>query len=77
MMVEGMSIRAIARLTGASKNTIVKFLRDAGAACLRYQDENLRDLPAKRVQVDRIFCSSTYAKAKNVPTDQSSTRAGW
>lgn len=36
MMVEGMSIRAIARLTGASKNTIVKFLRDAGEACLDY-----------------------------------------
>ena len=33
MMVEGMSIRAIARLTGASKNTVVKFLRDAGEAC--------------------------------------------
>ena len=26
-------MRAIARLTGASKNTIVKFLRDAGEAC--------------------------------------------
>ena len=37
MMVEGMSIRAIARLTGASKNTIVKLLRDAGEACSAYQ----------------------------------------
>ena len=30
MMVEGMSLRAIARMTGASKNTILKLLRDAG-----------------------------------------------
>src|SRR5918911_1696186 len=65
MMVEGMSIRAIARLTGASKNTIVKFLRDAGTACLEYQDRVLRDLPCKRVQVDEIW-SFVYAKQKNV-----------
>jgi DNA-directed RNA polymerase specialized sigma24 family protein len=45
MMVEGISIRAIARLTGASKNTIVKLLRDAGEAFSAYQDRALRDLP--------------------------------
>ncbi len=32
MMVEGNSIRAIIRMTGASKNTIVKLLEDAGEA---------------------------------------------
>ena len=65
MMVEGMSLRAIARLTGASKNTIVKFLRDAGEACLRYQDEHLRGLTCKRIQVDEIW-SFVHAKQKNV-----------
>ena len=38
MMVEGVSIRAISRMTGASKNTIVKLLADAGNACAEYQD---------------------------------------
>ncbi len=65
MMVEGMSLRAIARLTGASKNTIVKFLRDAGEACLRYQDEHLRNLPCKRIQVDEVW-SFIHAKQRNV-----------
>src|SRR4051812_3040934 len=55
MMVEGVSIRAIARLTGASKNTVVKFLREAGEACLRYQDQQLRGLTCKRIQVDEIW----------------------
>lgn len=32
MMVEGVSIRAINRFTGASKNTITKLLADAGRA---------------------------------------------
>ncbi len=66
MMVEGMSLRAIARMTGASKNTIVKLLRDAGRACSGYQDKALRDLPRKRLQVDEIW-SFVYAKAENVP----------
>ena len=69
MMVEGMSIRAIARLTGASKNTVVKFLRDAGEACARYQDEHLRGLSCKRIQVDEIW-SFVGMKQKNVPAER-------
>lgn len=69
MMVEGMSMRAIARLTGASKNTVVKFLRDAGEACARYQDEHLRGLTCKRIQVDEIW-SFVGMKQKNVPAER-------
>jgi hypothetical protein len=29
-------------MTGASKNTIVKLLADAGQACAEYQDKHLR-----------------------------------
>lgn len=50
MMVEGMSLRAIARLTGASKNTIVKLLEDAGEAFSDYQDRTLRNLTCKRIR---------------------------
>jgi IS1 family transposase len=68
MMVEGVSIRAISRMTGASKNTIVKLLIDAGNACSEYQDRTLRNLPCKRIQTDEIW-SFVYAKQKNVPQD--------
>ena len=67
MMVEGVSIRAISRMTGASKNTIVKLLADAGEAFSDYQDRTLRGLTCKRVQVDEIW-AFVYAKAKNVKT---------
>ncbi len=67
MMVEGVSIRAISRLTGASKNTIAKLLEDAGQAFSDYQDRTLRALTCKRVQVDEIWCF-VYAKQKNVAT---------
>jgi IS1 family transposase len=66
MIVEGVSIRAISRMTGASKNTIVKLLADAGQACAAYQDANLRGLTCKRLQVDEIW-SFVYAKDKNLP----------
>lgn len=67
MMAEGVSLRAISRLTGASKNTIAKLVADAGEAFSDFQDRTLRDLKCKRIQVDEIW-SFVYAKQKNVPT---------
>ena len=65
LLVEGMSLRAISRATGASINTISNLLVDAGEACAAYHDETVRRVRAKRVQVDEIW-SFTYAKQKNV-----------
>lgn len=67
LLCEGSSIRAVTRLTGASKNTVIKLMIDAGKACAAYHDEHVRDLKSKRVQVDEIW-SFTYAKQKNVAT---------
>lgn len=65
LLCEGQSIRAITRLTGASKNTVIKLLVDAGRACAAYQDRVLRNLPCKRVQVDEIW-SFIYTKHGNL-----------
>ncbi len=65
LLCEGNSIRSVTRLTGASKNTVIKLLIDAGKACMAYHDANVRNVQAKRVQVDEIW-SFTYAKQKNV-----------
>lgn len=67
LLCEGQSIRAITRVTGASKNTVAKLLADAGKACLAYHNANVRNVEAKRIQVDEIW-SFTYAKQKNVAT---------
>jgi IS1 family transposase len=71
MMVEGVSIRAISRMTNASKNTIVKLLADAGQACLEYQDKTLCNLSSKRIQADEIW-SFVYSKQNNVPQEKRS-----
>jgi IS1 family transposase len=67
MMAEGVSLRAITRLTGINRTTLIKLLVDAGKAFSDYQDRTLVNLTCKRIQVDEAwaFC---YAKQKNVAT---------
>lgn len=67
-LVEGNGINSIVRMTGVAKNTVLKLLADLGSACLKYQDENLRNLKLSQIQCDEIweFC---YAKERNVPAE--------
>jgi IS1 family transposase len=67
LLCEGTSIRAVCRLTGASKNTVAKLLGDVGRVCMTYHDEHVRNLKSKRIQVDEAW-SFIYAKQKNVST---------
>jgi IS1 family transposase len=64
-LVEGCSIRSTVRLTGVAKGTILRLLTEIGTACTEYQDKAIRNVPAKRVQVDEIW-SFVGAKQKNV-----------
>ena len=49
--------------------TVLKLLADLGAACVQYQDRAIRNVHARRVQVDEIW-QFVYAKAKNVPDEK-------
>ncbi len=65
-LVDGVSIRATVRITGVAKNTIQKLTVELGEACLEYQNQALRGLTCKRLELDEVwaFC---YAKDKNLP----------
>ncbi len=69
VLCEGNSIRSTARITNSAINTVVKLLKDVGAACGEYQYHNLRNLPCKTIQCDEIW-SFCYAKQKNVPDNK-------
>jgi hypothetical protein len=71
---EGNSIRAVTRLTGASKITGSMLFVDAGKACMAFHDAIVRNVKAKRVQVE--IWSFTYAKRKNVATKAAPEGAG-
>ena len=73
-LCEGCSIRATVRMTGASKNTVVKLLAELGAACSKYQSDTIKNIRSKRVQCDEIW-SFVGAKEKNVTEEQKAV--GW
>jgi IS1 family transposase len=74
-LVEGNSIRATCRLTGACKDAVLKLIRDMGAACAAFHNEAVRGVRVERVQCDEVW-SFCYAKEKNVPVEKQGTGAG-
>ncbi len=75
VLCEGNSIRSTARINDCSINTVVKLLREVGAACRDYQDKVMHNLTSKKLQCDEIW-SFVYSKEKNVP-DQYSGQFGY
>lgn len=68
-LVEGNSIRATCRMTGAAKGTVLKLLNDMGLVCSIHQDRLMQNLTCERIQVDEIW-AFVYAKQKNVPAEK-------
>jgi IS1 family transposase len=62
-------------MTGASKNTVAKLLRDLGAACSEYQDKGFRNLKCRRIQCDEIS-SFIGSKEKNTSAEKKAQGCG-
>lgn len=67
-LVEGCSVRSTVRLTGVAKGTILSLLARVGKACADYQDTAIRNMAAKRVQIDEIW-SFVGCKQKQVTAE--------
>jgi IS1 family transposase len=63
-LVEGGSIRSVARMTGVDKDTVTRVLVEVGEFCSTYQHHVLVNLPCERIEADEIwsFCG---AKKRN------------
>jgi|ERR1043166_3055368 IS1 family transposase len=64
MLAEGSSIRAIERITGVNRNTIMNLGVRVGTACRKIMDEKLRGLQCAEIQADEIW-GFVGAKKKN------------
>ncbi len=73
LLVEGNSLRAASRITDTAFNTVAKLFVEGARACAAYQDQHLRNLPCKRLQLDEIW-SFIYAKEKNVRAAKAAPR---
>jgi IS1 family transposase len=63
-MVEGNSVRGIARLVDVSPVTVLRYLALAGTACARFHDTAVRNLKIQHASADEIW-SFVFAKDKN------------
>lgn len=64
MLCEGSSIRAIERITGVNRNTIMNLGVRVGTACKAIMDEKFRHLQSEEIQCDEIW-GFIGAKQKN------------
>ncbi len=70
LLCEGMAIRAITRVTGASKNTVAKLLADVGQACAACHDQHVRNLKSQRIQMDEIWSFVYQREARKERADR-------
>ncbi|MGC2109004.1 MAG: IS1 family transposase [Candidatus Korobacteraceae bacterium] len=73
-LIEGCSVRATVRMTGAAKNTIIRLLAEIGCACAEYHNRCVRNLRVRRLQCDEIW-QFVGSKAKNTRLDKK--QEGW
>lgn len=63
-MVEGNSVRGIARLVDVSPVTVLRYLALAGDACAKFHDSAVRNLKIRHASADEIW-SFVFAKDRN------------
>ncbi|MFA5265289.1 MAG: hypothetical protein WC378_15810 [Opitutaceae bacterium] len=54
-LCEGTSIRAIERMTGVHRDTVMRLGVRVGEACGLLHDETMRDLPCTHIQADEVW----------------------
>jgi transposase-like protein/IS1 family transposase len=55
LLLEGMSIRAVRRMTGLGRNTLARVILAAGKNCAAFLAATVRDVEAKEVQCDELW----------------------
>ena len=66
LLVEGVGIRAIERLAGVHRDTVLAVLEVVGQKCARLLDAKVRNHPFESVQVDELFAFVQCKERNNV-----------
>jgi IS1 family transposase len=68
-LVEGSSIRSTERMTGTHRDTICRLLVEVGEGCAKLMDEQMRELPCRRIEVDEIWAYVGKKQRHMTPLD--------
>jgi IS1 family transposase/transposase-like protein len=70
LLCEGVGVRAVSRLTGLHKKTILSILETVGEKCARFHDEAVRNVPTHNVETDElysyVFCKQEHNKTRDI-----------
>ncbi|MGQ0741699.1 MAG: transposase [Alphaproteobacteria bacterium] len=73
-LTEGCSIRAVERLTGVHRDTIMRLAVRVGQGCLKVHSALMRDLQVNRIELDEIW--SYVGKKQKLVTPEDGDRVG-
>src|SRR5436305_5156300 len=76
-LAEGSSIRAIERMTGVHRDTIMRLGVKVGQGCAKIQDAIMRDLPCTHLQLDEIWGYIGKKQRHVAPSDDASMADAW
>jgi IS1 family transposase len=69
LLIEGVGIRAISRLTGLHQETVLNVLATAGEHCAKLLDERVRNVQLRFVQIDElwafVWCKERHNRTKD------------
>jgi hypothetical protein len=68
-LVEGNSIRSTERMTNTHRDTICRLLVEVGEGCAALMDEQMRELPCRRIEVDEIWAYVGKKQRHMTPLD--------
>ena len=68
LLTEGMSVRAVSRVTGLHKNTILSLIETAAEKCRTIFDRHVQNVTPRYVQADEIW-TFVHTKEKRVNVD--------
>jgi IS1 family transposase/transposase-like protein len=69
LLTEGMSVRAISRVTGVHKTTILSLLATVGGKCRRIFDRYVRDVKPRFIQADELWAYVHTKEGHLMPGD--------
>src|SRR5689334_23182831 len=76
-LAEGSSIRAIERMTGINRNTIMNLGVRVGQGCAKILDAKMRDLHCRFLQFDEVWGFIGKKEKHRMPTDDPTLGDVW